>query len=449
MRSAVKPQATATETKRNEREVIMKRKRVLVTTAALACGLVMSGAFAANAATPAATSVSSFGVSTQHGYVGAVSSDVISRAAMPANKPIIGQAQYEPQSMEALKGFPAAGPADGQIASAGGKYAELDKQSATMWAKNVVKSGPINVVWKNTASHKTTKWDYFITKNGWDPNAPLTRAELEPLATIDGGGVAPGAESAHKLALPADHSGYHVILAVWEIADTANSFYNVIDVDIDGQGDGLPSLNPGDDHAADQAPTEDAPTNDQAAEDESPADDQSAGDQATDADDVTAPSAPSGLHSMGTTADSVDLMWSAASDNVGVVRYDVQRATATGALFSVGSTAKASFKDAGLRAATAYQYRIVAIDAAGNSTGSSILNVTTKGGSPSAPVDNTPATDAPASTPDSGVQAWDMRAYYNKGDRVSYNGKTYECVQSHQEVGDPGWITALSLWKAL
>ena len=28
--------------------------------------------------------------------------------------------------------------------------------------------------------------------------------------------------------------GYHVILAVWDVADTANAFYNVIDVDVKG-----------------------------------------------------------------------------------------------------------------------------------------------------------------------------------------------------------------------
>ncbi len=29
-----------------------------------------------------------------------------------------------------------------------------------------------------------------------------------------------------------DRSGYHVILAVWDVADTANAFYNVIDVNL-------------------------------------------------------------------------------------------------------------------------------------------------------------------------------------------------------------------------
>ena len=32
--------------------------------------------------------------------------------------------------------------------------------------------------------------------------------------------------------MPTDRSGYHVILAVWDVADTANAFYNVIDVNL-------------------------------------------------------------------------------------------------------------------------------------------------------------------------------------------------------------------------
>lgn len=34
----------------------------------------------------------------------------------------------------------------------------------------------------------------------------------------------------HNCYVPEDRSGYHVILAVWEVGDTTNSFYNAIDV---------------------------------------------------------------------------------------------------------------------------------------------------------------------------------------------------------------------------
>ena len=43
--------------------------------------------------------------------------------------------------------------------------------------------------------------------------------------------------------------------------------------------------------------------------------------------DTEAPTQPKGLHSMGTTASSVDLMWSPSDDNIGVDHYDIYRET--------------------------------------------------------------------------------------------------------------------------
>lgn len=50
-----------------------------------------------------------------------------------------GSVMYEPQSLEAPKGFPQGGPVDGQIASAGGKFGGiLDQQTANRWFKNTI-----------------------------------------------------------------------------------------------------------------------------------------------------------------------------------------------------------------------------------------------------------------------------------------------------------------------
>ncbi|WP_321158336.1 lytic polysaccharide monooxygenase, partial [Providencia stuartii] len=32
--------------------------------------------------------------------------------------------------------------------------------------------------------------------------------------------------------IPTDREGYHVILAIWDVADTNNAFYQVIDVNL-------------------------------------------------------------------------------------------------------------------------------------------------------------------------------------------------------------------------
>ena len=84
--------------------------------------------------------------------------------------------------------------------------------------------------------------------------------------------------------------------------------------------------------------------------------------------DTTAPTAPSGLGATG-GAGQASLSWTAATDNVGVVRYDVYRSTASGFTPSlanrVAQPTGTSYTDAGLAAGT-YFYRVAAEDAAGN-----------------------------------------------------------------------------------
>ena len=84
--------------------------------------------------------------------------------------------------------------------------------------------------------------------------------------------------------------------------------------------------------------------------------------------DTTAPTAPSGLAATG-GAGQASLSWTAATDNVGVIRYNVHRSTASGFTPSlanrVAQPTGTSYTDTGLAAGT-YFYRVTAEDAAGN-----------------------------------------------------------------------------------
>ncbi|OMI04983.1 chitin-binding protein [Bacillus swezeyi] len=147
-----------------------------------------------------------------------------------------GSVMYEPQSLEAKKGFPQAGPADGQIASAGGLFGGiLDQQTGERWFKHIMTGGEHTFTWKYTAPHKTSQWHYYITKKGWDPNQPLERADFEQIGTIEHDGSPASNHLSHQIYVPEDRQGYHVILAVWDVADTENAFYNVIDVDLENK----------------------------------------------------------------------------------------------------------------------------------------------------------------------------------------------------------------------
>src|SRR5699024_9259893 len=81
--------------------------------------------------------------------------------------------------------------------------------------------------------HATANWDYYVTKENWDPNTPLKRSDLELFCSIDDGGKRPDFTVTHDCEIP-EREGYHVILAYWEVADTANAFYQVIDANFDG-----------------------------------------------------------------------------------------------------------------------------------------------------------------------------------------------------------------------
>ncbi|MFR9718233.1 N-acetylglucosamine-binding protein GbpA [Aeromonas diversa] len=147
-----------------------------------------------------------------------------------------GAIQWEPQSLEAPSGFPQKGPADGQIASAGHKqFGELNTQTSDRWTKREVSAGPFAFTWTFTANHVTRHWRYYLTRQEWDPNRPLTRDafELTPFCVIDGGMKQPPKVMTHNCTLPT-RTGYQLILGVWEVGDTSNSFYNLVDARFQG-----------------------------------------------------------------------------------------------------------------------------------------------------------------------------------------------------------------------
>ncbi|KGT87066.1 hypothetical protein NG99_24090 [Erwinia typographi] len=149
-----------------------------------------------------------------------------------------GNVTWEPQSVEQGSGFPSTKlPLDGELASASiPTFSQLNRQSMDAWAKTPIKAGKQKFTWNHTAPHKTTSWTYYITKQDWDANKPLTRGafELTPFCTVQGNNKVPEHITTQECNVP-ERTGYQVIYGVWRIADTANSFYQVIDVDFGGK----------------------------------------------------------------------------------------------------------------------------------------------------------------------------------------------------------------------
>ncbi|MEQ4924352.1 lytic polysaccharide monooxygenase [Proteus hauseri] len=179
-------------------------------------------------------STASADVTLKHGYIDKPPSRAFlcSSKGKSLNKNC-GSIQYEPQSIEGPKGFPNNTIKDGEIASGGNAaFAALNAQSATRWHKVKMESGDNIFKWTLTARHSTASWRFFITKPEWDVNKPLTRNDLDltPFCQRFDNGKMPMSTVELDCNIP-ERVGYHIILGVWDIADTGNAFYQVIDAE--------------------------------------------------------------------------------------------------------------------------------------------------------------------------------------------------------------------------
>lgn len=132
-------------------------------------------------------------------------------------------------------------PEDGKIASAGKPFANQLDQVGSDWTMHPVTRGePLTFSWTFHAEHKTRRYNYFLTRWDWDPDQPLSRDQFhpEPVHMVQLGcqpywscsDLMPTNPTKHTFYLPDRPPGHHVLLAVWEVADTAMGFYQVIDL---------------------------------------------------------------------------------------------------------------------------------------------------------------------------------------------------------------------------
>ena len=104
--------------------------------------------------------------------------------------------------------------------------------------------------------------------------------------------------------------------------------------------------------------------------------------------DTTPPTAPTNLMATATLATSINLTWTASTDNVGVAEYKVERCSGAGCanFAQITTPATAAFNDTGLTASTSYSYRVRAADAAGNNSAySNVFSTTTSAGPDTTP----------------------------------------------------------------
>lgn len=124
-----------------------------------------------------------------------------------------GAIQWEPQSVEGPKGLRS-------CSGGNGRFSELNDDSKG-WRVTGVGSST-TFTWQITANHSTSTWQYFVAG--------------QKVAEFNDHGRQPPDVVRHQVNF-GGISGRQTVLAVWNIADTANAFYACVDVNIGG-GDG-------------------------------------------------------------------------------------------------------------------------------------------------------------------------------------------------------------------
>jgi fibronectin type 3 domain-containing protein len=88
----------------------------------------------------------------------------------------------------------------------------------------------------------------------------------------------------------------------------------------------------------------------------------------TQGNDTTPPTDPTGLTATGSSTTTIDLNWTASTDNFGVTGYKVFR---DGGLTEIATVTTTSFSDTGLAVNSTHSYQVSAFDGAGNQSGKS------------------------------------------------------------------------------
>jgi chitodextrinase len=146
--------------------------------------------------------------------------------------------------------------------------------------------------------------------------------------------------------------------------------------------------------------------------------------------DTLKPSAPSTLRATGSSSSTNGLTWNASTDNVGVAGYNIFRDGA-----KIATVTGTTYTDTGLRAGTAYVYKVMAFDAAGNvSTASNNDTGTTfAGGATPGEVDDTKAPTTPSTLRATGdSSSSNDLTWYKSSDNVGVKG--YEIFRNGTKI---------------
>ena len=124
---------------------------------------------------------------------------------------------------------------DGKLCSAGKESHQGLDLARTDWRAQAIApdaNGNYEFVFRATAPHSTKYFDFYVTKDGYDPTQPLKWSDLEaaPFCQITSVTLADG-RYRMSCPLPKGKTGKHIIYNIWQRDDSAEAFYSCMDVE--------------------------------------------------------------------------------------------------------------------------------------------------------------------------------------------------------------------------
>jgi predicted carbohydrate-binding protein with CBM5 and CBM33 domain len=122
---------------------------------------------------------------------------------------------------------------DGKLCSAGReKYRGLDLARAD-WPAKKISPGSLTVTYHATAPHANSNFEFYITREGWNPTMPLRWSDLVHIKTFNNQN--PSTFTSWTIPVP-QRTGRHLIYSIWQrVVGSQEAFYTCSDVDFGGR----------------------------------------------------------------------------------------------------------------------------------------------------------------------------------------------------------------------
>lgn len=126
---------------------------------------------------------------------------------------------------------------DGQLCSGGKESHRGLNLARNDWVTQIVApeaDGTFEFVYQATVPHSTRYFEFYVTRDGYDPTQPLKWSDLEeqPFCYITNVELN-GGRYFMTCPMPLEKEGKHIIYNIWQRNDSQEAFYSCIDVEFD------------------------------------------------------------------------------------------------------------------------------------------------------------------------------------------------------------------------